>query len=123
MPSPGHIHLHIVICTKYRLPFLWPEIEAEVERILYLKAAEFGCEITRIGYEPDHVHILIQVPHTVRVCDVVRHMKGRSSFTVRQRWPWLRECRAFWQKRYFACSVGPRSRRRIARYLAHQQGA
>jgi REP element-mobilizing transposase RayT len=65
---------------------------------------------------------MIEIPHTVKASDIAQHMKGRSSFETRKRWGWLRQCRAFWQKRYFCCSVGPRSRARVRRYLENQNG-
>jgi len=122
MPSPGKVHLHFVFCTKYRLPFLLPGIVELVERYLNLKATEFGSVITAMSILPDHVHLLIEVPHTQKVSDIAREMKGRSSYEARKAFPWLKQCKALWQKRYFCCSVGPRSTTRVRRYLNSQKG-
>ncbi len=120
MPSPGKVRLHFVFCTKYRLPFLTGGIAQDIEHFIRLKAEELKCEITAFSTQPDHVHLLVEMPHTISASKVAQAMKGRSSYEVRKRFLWLRQCRAFWQVRFFCCSVGPRSHSRVRRYLQNQ---
>lgn len=57
----------------------------------------------------DHVHMMISIPPHLSVSDVVRRMKGRSSYKAQQEFPDLKKrCwgHHFWARDYFCTTSG-----------------
>ncbi|MBB6049071.1 transposase [Armatimonas rosea] len=52
-----HIFLHFVWATRDRLPFVTPEIERRLYRMMEAKVRELGCRVAAINGMPDHVHL------------------------------------------------------------------
>jgi putative transposase len=49
---------------------------------LHVKAQDLGAFIHAIGTMPDHIHVAISIPPTNAVAEIVRQMKGSSSWLV-----------------------------------------
>jgi putative transposase len=63
--------------------------------------------------EPDHVHLLVNYPPKVRLCELVNSLKGVSSRLIKQEFPAIstfwsvkKSHGALWSASYFAGSVG-----------------
>ncbi|WP_254693269.1 IS200/IS605 family transposase [Sulfitobacter sp. SK011] len=59
---------------------------------------ENEVEILHGVLSSDHVHMFVSVPPKLAISDLVRKMKGRSSFKVQQEFPAIR-------KRYWECRL------------------
>jgi len=69
-----------------------------------------------VGGTVNHVHLLISIPSTRTVSEVVRDVKANSSLRIR-RWN-----RVFsWQDGYGSMSVSPTAIPSVIRYIEHQQ--
>lgn len=73
------LEYHLVLVTKYRKPCITEEmflyLKEETERLLKIS----GSELLEMGYEPDHVHLLIGVPPQVQLTKLVNSYKSVTS--------------------------------------------
>lgn len=68
----------------------------------------------------DHVHLLVSVPRTLAVNDLVQHLKGSSSRKLLQEYTDLRKRywgRHLWARGYFAVSMGNVTDESIRQYI------
>ena len=119
MPSTHlSIHFHVVFSTKNREPRIAPEWRERLHAYLGGVARKSGCIPEAVGGVADHVHLLLGLPATARLADVVRDIKAVSS-------KWVHEetgDRAFaWQEGYGAFSVSPSHRETVRGYIARQE--
>jgi len=56
-----------------------PGLHARGHGAIASKAASLGCQLVTVGGVDDHVHVLLSLPATLAVADVVQHLKGYSS--------------------------------------------
>jgi len=94
------------------------EADGRLALLLGRKARGLGCELVASGNAADHVHVVVRYPATMRVADLVRHLKGFTSHEAnRQRLaPRFR-----WQAGYWAESVTPAELSPLVRYVTHQR--
>jgi putative transposase len=116
------VFIHLVWGTWDRLPLLSSEIEQVVYRAISAKCADLGVQVVTIGGVEDHVHLLVRLPATLSIADLVKELKGASSHLVTHRSP-LAPGRVFkWQGgAYAAFSVSPRQILRVRDYIARQK--
>ena len=56
---------------------------------------------------PDHIHLFIKCSPNQRVSDIVRQLKGYSSYMVRKSYPQYRiKYKSLWAPSYYCESVG-----------------
>jgi REP element-mobilizing transposase RayT len=71
-----------------------------------------------LGGVADHVHLLIDLPATLAISDLLKHVKGTSSHLVTQH---LQPGQFFkWQGAYAAFSVDPLQTSTVIRYIVRQ---
>ncbi|MGN6362718.1 MAG: IS200/IS605 family transposase [Thermomicrobiales bacterium] len=112
------VFVHLIWSTWDRLPFLTIQTRPQVWRAIGAKCVELGAEVIAIGGIEDHVHLLVRLPATLAVADLVKHVKGASSHLVNFQLPDGGTFR--WQGAYAAFSVGPRDLRQVIDYIARQ---
>lgn len=106
--------VHCIFGTKERLPLIRePE---NLWSLLRAVARNSQIELLAVGGTKDHVHLLLKVPKTRTLADVMRDLKANSSLRLRKRHP------AFaWQDGYGAISVSPTAVRAVMQYISHQE--
>jgi len=77
--SLSRILVHLIFSTKNRIPFLTPEIRAELHPYLAVVLTEGGCPSLQVGGVEDHIHALFGLPRTLTVAEVVEMVKTTSS--------------------------------------------
>jgi putative transposase len=78
-------------------------------------ARNIGIDIIAIGGVANHVHLLMTLPPSRAMANIVRDLKANSSQILR------RDSRMFrWQDGYAAISVSPSSVKAVVRYIEHQ---
>jgi putative transposase len=110
---------HLIFGTKDRHPWILEEFRDELCRYLggIVKANDgHPVEINAVA---DHAHLLVRLPPTVALANVMRDVKAGSS-------KWLNEtkCRNQkfgWQDGYAAFSVSQSQVARVAEYVRNQQ--
>lgn len=77
--SFSKIYIHLVWSTWHRLPLIKRQYEAPLHGYIRNICAEMGALLMTSGGTQDHVHLLIDVPPSVRVADLVKRIKGKTS--------------------------------------------
>ena len=119
MPSTHlSLHYHVVFSTKERHPFISPEWRERLHAYLGGTVRDLGGVPECVGGIDDHVHLLIGLKATHRLCDVVRDIKVSSS-------RWVHEAIALrefaWQDGYGAFSVSDNRRDPVKQYILNQE--
>ncbi|MDO4482335.1 MAG: IS200/IS605 family transposase, partial [Bacillota bacterium] len=73
---------HIVFAPKYRRKVVYGKLRADIGKILRMLCDRKGIEIIEAECCPDHIHMLVQIPHKYSVSDVVGYLKGKSSLMI-----------------------------------------
>ena len=100
---------HIVWITKYRYKMLKGALGVRIRDIIRQVCKELGVKIIKGVVSGNHVHMMVSIPPQLSVSDVVRRMKGRSSYKVQQEFPELKKRywgRHFWGRGYFCTTSG-----------------
>ncbi|WP_309685214.1 IS200/IS605 family transposase [Armatimonas sp.] len=114
-----HIFLHFVWATRERQPFVTPEIERRLYRMMEAKVRELGCIVVALNGMPDHVHLLVQMSTTITPADLMQKVKGASSGFARNV---LKQGELFaWQHGYGVFSVGQDGVGAVVAYIANQK--
>jgi REP element-mobilizing transposase RayT len=113
------IPLHLVWATKHREPWITPEIERQVHRVLVAEATKHKAVVTAINSMPDHVHLAVMFPATISVADFMKQLKGTSSMLLKAEL--CQGQRYHWQEGYgaFAFQMGMMSR--VVAYIKNQK--
>jgi putative transposase len=115
------VFVHLVWATWDRLPLLTSTTQGPVYRAIGAKCEELGAEIVALGGVEDHVHLLVRLPASVSVAELVRHIKGASSHLLTQKVLATTDGVFKWQGAYGAFSVSPHQLREVADYITQQQ--
>jgi putative transposase len=114
-----YIFTHFVWATYDRLPLITQDIEREVYRYIEQVCKEDGCEVFAVGGMPDHMHVLITMPNTIAIGDLMQHIKGGSLRLISKTLKpgeWFK-----WQRHYAGFSVAIRDRRKVIAYIENQK--
>ena len=69
-----------------------------------------GTKLETIGFDKDHVHMVMVIPPKYSVSDVVARMKSQSASILRKKFDWLEKVywneNIVWSPGYFVSSVG-----------------
>jgi putative transposase len=108
---------HVVFSTQGRARQLTKERRAELFAYIAALFREKGVRVLIVNGVDDHVHILIELPSTVALSDVMRFVKANSSrwFTERFEQPFA------WQKGFGAFSVSRSSFDVVFNYIRDQE--
>jgi len=76
------LYLHLVWATWDRLPMIEPAIERRLYRNIESEAKGMRCDVLALNGMPDHVHLFVTIPTTIKIADLVKQVKGVSSHFV-----------------------------------------
>lgn len=123
--SIGKTRHHISFIPKYRHKiFGFERIKVVCEKSFYETAEKYGLIIKELGFDIDHLHLIIDIPPRYSVSQIVKLLKGISSRKLFKTFPWLR--RKFfwggklWSPAYYFDSVGDVQSDVIERYVRQQ---
>ena len=111
--------VHLIWDTKHREPSITSDIERTLYRSISGIAMKMGCIVRAVGGMPDHVHLLLWIPNTLSVMDVMKRIKGGSSSyinTQRNREPYFD-----WQEGYAVFGVAPEGVAPVTAYILNQK--
>ena len=93
-----------------------------LKAILEEVAKETRSEILEMEVMPDHVHLLVEVDPQFGINALIKRMKGRSSFLLRQGFPRLASrLPALWTNSYFVSTVGGAPLAVVKQYIESQK--
>ena len=122
--SVYRLQYHVVWVCKYRRRILNPAMCSYIREILpKLLRSKPGVEIETIGFDGDHVHMVLVIPPKYSIASVMGVLKSQSSSKIRDRFKWLEKVywkeRVLWSPGYFVSSVGV-DEAVIRRYVEYQ---
>lgn len=109
---------HVVFCTKRREMTI-PEAHCrDLYNVIWTEVKKHNSRALRIGGIQNHIHMLIDLNPTVPLSELMRAVKGQTSY-------WMRRDPRFatfggWAHEYYACSVSPEHEARVVNYIAGQ---
>jgi REP element-mobilizing transposase RayT len=113
------LYIHLVWATWDRLPLITPDIERRLHRNIESEARKQGCNVLAINGVQDHIHLLVSLPATVTIANLVKQVKGVSSHFVNET---LKPAAQFkWQASYGAFTVSRWDVDRIVAYIQRQK--
>ena len=117
--SKVRIFYHFVWATHKREWFLEGEIEQKVHRLIQSLASEKNSNVLAVNGMPDHIHLVVKAPATLSASELMQHIKGVSSSTLRQG---EFKHQAFgWQDGYGVFSLSQRDLKEIIAYVQNQK--
>ncbi len=111
-------YMHLVFSTKYRQPFIVPEIENRLFHYLGGICNKLLCHPLKVGGYLDHVHILCNLAKTIALCDLVKEVKVHSSLWMKKQGPDFNNF--YWQDGYGGFSVGRTELTKTQQYVENQ---
>jgi putative transposase len=78
--------------------------------------------IHEINTGDDHVHMMIEIPPTIPVCEAIQKLKAHASIYLKQKFPFIKriyEDGAIWSVGYFVSTVGL-NEEQIRKYIQKQ---
>ena len=115
----SQILFHIVFATKGRWPWLTPAVRGRMHAYLGGIARDEGCVALAVGGVSDHVHLLVRGKPDVRLSDLLRNLKSRSSAWAHQTLPGLDSFA--WQEGYALFSVSKSGEAKVVEYIETQE--
>lgn len=114
----SNLLVHLIFSTKKREARISADVQPDLYAYLGGIVRSEGGAVLAIGGMPDHVHLLVRVRPDMKVSDLVRKIKGKSS-------RWVKQHRAgdsgfAWQSGYGAFSVSESQAATVRRYIANQ---
>lgn len=106
--------VHCVFSTKGRLPLIHDR--AHLWTTLRNVSRNAQINVAAIGGTSNHVHLLIEVPKTRTIADIMRELKANSSARLRRSMPMFA-----WQDGYGAISVSPTAVKAVIQYIERQE--
>lgn len=122
--SAYRLEYHIVWVCKYRRRILKPGMTTYIEKLLRGLLRNIpGVELKEIGFDQDHLHMVMEIPPKYRISDVMGRLKSQSSSRLRKKFTWLEKVywddNIVWSPGYFVSSIGL-DEKTIREYVKHQ---
>ncbi len=109
------VFIHLVWATWDRLPMITGDIERPLHRAISAKCVDLGATVVALGGVEDHIHLLVRLPATLPLAELVKQVKGASAHLVTHE---ITPVRSFkWQGAYGAFSVSRSHLDRISAYI------
>ena len=118
------LQIHVVWLTKYRKKILNGKVNQRLKKLLMQGCSAKGITIIKGNIQSEHVHLLLAIPSTMSVAQVMQYLKGRSSKKLQEEFSHLRRKywgQHMWATGYFCRSVGTVIKDMIEEYIMNQK--
>jgi putative transposase len=113
------IWLHCVWTTKNRGPFLSDSVRAEVIAHIFENSKVKGIHLNQLNGYYDHLHALISLGALQNISDIMRNIKGESSYWINKNK--LTKLKFEWQDDYYCVSVDCSHMKNLVKYIKNQE--
>ena len=121
----GKSNWHIEWCTKYRYKVFKRQFNKNLCYVALLEAAKVGkINVVELEVQPEHVHLIVELPLTVAPVDAIRKLKSISAKIIFNQLPKLRYRYPkghIWSRGKFAITVGNITLEKAKEYVANQK--
>ena len=105
------LQYHVVWVCKYRRKILKPGVCSYIQKTLPgLLRSIPGVTIETIGFDRDHLHMLMTIPPKYSISSIMGKLKSQLASRMRRFFPWLSKVywneNIVWSPGYFVSSVG-----------------
>ena len=116
----NNISYHIIWIPKYRKRILTIKIKERLIEIF--KEIETKIEIKIEVYEImiDHIHLFVKGNPNISVANIIKYLKGYSSYIIRKEFDNLRKYKSLWTSSYYCETIGHISETTIKKYIKDQ---
>ena len=113
--TSGHgvyrLHYHVVGVCKYRRRILNPGVTTYLEKVIRgLLRSMPGVKLETIGFDHDHLHMVMSIPPKYAISAVMAQLKSQSASILRTKFDWLQKVywkeNIVWSPGYFVSSIG-----------------
>ena len=116
---------HVSYKAKYcRKIFTYPRIKARCEEIFMEVAEEYEFVIEEIGFDEDHVHLVIDAGVRYSMSQIAKLLKGTSARKIFQEFPTFKRVffwgSGMWNGTIYFDSVGEKTEESASHYVAMQ---
>ncbi len=114
---------HVVWIPKYRRKALYGELRKHLGPVLRELARQRECVVEEGHLNLDHVHMLLSIPPTYAVAQVLGVLKGKSAIHIARTYLGRRQNftgQHFWARGYYVSTVG-RDEATIREYIKKQE--
>src|SRR5882757_5675481 len=109
--------VHAIFSTKDRQPVITADLKPRLLAYMGDIAHDLKAKALATNAVTDHVHLLLSLPATVSVAELLRVAKANSSKWVHDTWP---DRHFGWQTGYGAFSVSESNEDQVRHYIAGQ---
>jgi putative transposase len=117
-------HYHIQITVKYRKSLLLPEVQNVITDILQGFKERFDIDISEIGFDQNHIHILCRFLPKYSGGQVIRLIKSLTAVRIFKQVPVIKKelwGGEFWTDGYYIATVSGRGNKTtIEKYIRNQ---
>ena len=122
--SSYYLKYHVVWVCKYRRRILNPGVCSYIKKTLpSLLRSVPGVTIETIGFDQDHMHMIMVIPPKYTISDVMGQLKSQLASRMRKFFKWIEKVywkeNIIWSPDYFISSVGL-DERQIRNYVEMQ---
>lgn len=116
---------HLVFPLKYRRSVITDEIGEGLKEICIEISERYEVHFIEIGYEPDHVHFLVQSVPSYSVSKMTNMLKSITAKELFRRFPEIKLKLwggKFWTSGFYANTVGQYANEEVIRAYVKNQG-
>ncbi len=117
--SYNKIWIHAIWATKNRMPLIRPDVENKIHQFIMEQLREQGCPVRIVNGMPDHVHSLFLMSPQKSINDVIKQVKGSSSYSINHED--IITDKFSWQTGYDAYSVSESIVEKVYQYIKNQK--
>lgn len=123
--SYARIGVHVTFKVKYcHKVFDYEPLRTRCEAIFREVAAEQRVFIDELGFDSDHVHMVLYISVTHRIDHLAKSFKGRSGKMLLREFPWIKKKffwgSGLWGAQIYADSVG-NNQEDVVSYVRNQR--
>jgi putative transposase len=113
------LYYHFAWATQARTPVIRRDYRPDLLRIINEEAKNRGGFPIRHNAMPDHVHLLVRLPPTIKVSDFIGQVKGATAHRVTEE---IKPGFRFkWQEGYGVLTLRKDEVEKVARYIDNQE--
>lgn len=116
----SNISYHIVWIPKYRKHILVGEIKNELINIFKIVENKINIKIETYEIMSDHIHLFVKGNQNITISNIVKYLKGYSSFELRKKFSYLKKYKSLWTHSYFCETIGHISENTVKKYIENQ---
>ena len=118
------LHYHVIFVTKYRRKVLTSDMMNALTQRIQVLCEGIKGQLVSLNGEPDHIHMLIDLPPQCNLSGVLNSMKTQTSMALWNQFPDSLKAvytkRTLWSNSYFVASTGGVSIDVLKQYVESQ---